>query len=161
MLSQFYSEVLSYGPANVLPQNLSSKWLDKLQTMADAFLDSNFKLGECKTADEVGDPVLSACVYSILKYRYGDDFDLSPKQMAEKLVIYSLSLTMESAHRKSNFKLTPPSLENILSMDRIIAYKHTNPEFVELLKQACIIRESEKGWFQNIKDRFLSTVTGS
>jgi hypothetical protein len=45
-------------------------------------------------------------------------------------------------------------------MDRIIAYKNTNPEFVEALKQACIIRESDKGWFQNIKEKFLSTVTG-
>ncbi len=160
MLSQFYSEVLSYGPAAVLPQNLNSKWLDKLQTMADDFLDSNFRLGECKTTDEVGDPVLSACVYSVLKYRFGDDFDLTPKEMAEQLVIYALSLTMESAHRKSNFKLKPPNLENLLSMDRIIAYKNTNPEFVETLKQACIIRESDKGWFQNIKEKFLSTVTG-
>jgi hypothetical protein len=157
MLSQFYTEVLSYGPAAVLPQNLSTHWLDKLQAIADDFLDSNFRLGECKTSDEIGDPVLSASVYSILKYRYGDDFDLSPKEMAEKIVIYSLSITMESAYRNANFKLTPPSLENILSMDRIIAYKETNPEFVDVLKEACIIRESEKGWFQNIKEKFLAS----
>ena len=156
MLSRFYTEVLSYGPAAVLPQNLSTQWLEKLQAIADDFLDSNFRLGECKTSDEIGDPVLSACVYSILKYRYGDDFDLTPKEMAEKMVIYSLSITMESAYRNSSFKLTPPSLENILSMDRIIAYKKTNPEFVDVLKEACIIRESEKGWFQNIKEKFLS-----
>jgi len=157
MLSQFYTEVLSYGPAAVLPQNLNTQWLDKLQAIVDDFLDSNFRLGECKTTDEVGDPVLSACVYSILKFRYGDAFDLTPKEMAEKMVIYSLSITMETACRNSGFKLKPPNLENLLSMDRIIAYKDTNPEFVDTLKQACIIQESEKGWFQNIKDRFLSS----
>ena len=160
MLSQFYTEVLSYGPTAVLPQNLNAHWLDRLQRIADDFLDSNFRLGECKTTDEVGDPVLSACVYSILKFCYGDAFDLTPKEMAEKIVIYSLSVTMETAYRNLNFKLTPPSLENILSMERIIAYKETNPEFVDVLKQACIIRESEKGWFQNIKEKFLTSVPG-
>jgi hypothetical protein len=50
----------------------------------------------------------------------------------------------------------PPNLDNILSMERIISYKKAKPEFVELLKQACIVRESDKGWFQNIKEKFIS-----
>ena len=159
MLSQFYTEVLSYGPAAVLPQNLNAQWLDKLQRITDDFLDSNFKLDECKTPDDIGDPILSACVYSILKYQHGDEFNLTPKEMAEKLVIYTLSITMESANINSDFGLVPPNLENILSMERIIAYKDTHPEFVKVLEQACIIRESEKGWFQNIKEKLLSGVS--
>ena len=44
MLSQFNNEVLSYGPTAVLPQNLNSTWINKLQKMADDFLDSNFAI---------------------------------------------------------------------------------------------------------------------
>ena len=80
--------------------------------MADDFLDSNFKLHECKTAREIGDPVISACVYEILRYQFGDKFDLTPQEMAEKVVIYALSITMETVNRKSNYRLKPPSLDN-------------------------------------------------
>ena len=156
MLSEFYNEVLAYGPLAVLPQNLNSKWIQRMQKMADDFLDSNFNLHECKTASEIGDPIMTASVYEILRYQHGEKFDLTPQEMAEKIVIYVLSITMETVNRQSNYGLKPPNLDNILSMDRIISYKKTKPEFVELLQQACIIREAEKGWFQNIKDRFIS-----
>jgi hypothetical protein len=46
-------------------------------------------------------------------------------------------------------------------MDRIIAYQDTNPEFVRILKQACIVRNSEKGWFKNIKEKLLSVSSGN
>lgn len=161
MLSEFYNEVLTYGPLAVLPQNLNAKWIQRMQKMADDFLDSNFKLHECKTAREIGDPVISACVYEILRYQFGDKFDLTPQEMAEKVVIYALSITMETVNRKSNYRLKPPSLDNILSMERILSYKHKKPEFVELLKEACIIRESDKGWFQNIKEKLITGIKGS
>ena len=160
MLSEFYNEVLAFGPLAVLPQNLNSKWIQRLQKMADDFLDSNFNLQECKTAREIGDPIIAASVYEILRYQYGEKFDLTPQEMAEKIVIYALSITMETVNRKSVYGLKPPSLDNILSMDRIISYKKTKPEFVELLQQACIIRESDKGWFQNIKEKLISGIKG-
>jgi hypothetical protein len=156
MLSEFYNEVLAFGPLAVLPQNLNAKWIQRLQKMADDFLESNFNLYECKDAREIGDPIIAASVYEILRYQYGDKFDLTPQEMAEKVVIFALSITMETVNRKSNYGLKPPSLENILSMDRIISYKKTKPEFVELLQQACIVREADKGWFQNIKDKFIA-----
>lgn len=160
MLSEFYNEVLAFGPLAVLPQNLNSKWIQRLQKMADDFLDSNFNLQECKTAREIGDPIIAASVYEILRYQYGEKFDLTPQEMAEKIVIYALSITMETVNRKSDYGLKPPSLDNILSMDRIISYKKTKPQFVELLQQACIIRESDKGWFQNIKEKLISGIKG-
>ena len=160
MLSEFYNEVLAFGPLAVLPQNLNSKWIQRLQKMADAFLDSNFNLQECKTASEIGDPIIAASVYEILRYQYGHKFDLTPQEMAEKIVIYALSVTMETVNRKSDYGLKPPSLDNILSMDRIISYKKSKPEFIELLQQACIIRESDKGWFQNIKEKLISGIKG-
>ena len=156
MLSEFYNEVLAFGPVALLPQNLNNKWILRLQQMADDFLDSNFKQYECVDVREIGDPVLAACVYELLRYQHSNEFDLTPKEMAEKMVIYALALTMESVNRKSNFGLKPPNLDNVLSVERILSYKKIRPEFVNLLKEACIIRESEKGWFQNIKDKLLS-----
>jgi hypothetical protein len=89
MLSQFNNEVLSYGPTAVLPQNLNSTWIKKLQKLADDFLDSNFTLHECKDPRDIGDPVLMACVYEILGFQQRDSADVSPQEMAEKMAIYS------------------------------------------------------------------------
>ena len=157
MLSQFNNEVLSHGPTAVLPQNLNSVWIMKLQKMADEFLDSNFDLNECKDPADVGDPVLMACVYEILAYQAGEHVDVSPDDMAEKLTIYALSIIMEIVHREDKIGLEMPNLDNILSIDRIIAFKKTNPEFIKLLKQVCIVRNSDKGWFRNIKEKLLTS----
>ena len=155
MLSRFNNEVLSNGPTAVLPQNLNRNWIKKLQKITDDFLDSNFALDECKDPRDIGDPILMACVYEILGFQQRDSADVSPKEMAEKMAIYSLSILMESVNRESDIRLEPPNLDDILSMDRIMAFKDKNPEFVKVLKQACIIQNSEKGWFQNIKDKLL------
>jgi hypothetical protein len=155
MLSRFNNEVLSYGPTAVLPQNLNSTWMKNLQKIADDYLDSNFSLHECKDPRDIGDPILMACVYEILSYQQGERAEISPQEMAENMAIYSLSILMESVNRESNIGLDPPSLDNVLSMERIIAFKDKNPEFVKVLKKACILQNSEKGWFQNIKDKLL------
>ena len=161
MLSRFNNEVLSSGPSAVLPQNLNDEWIKILQKTVDDFLDTNFDLDECKDPRDVGDPVLMACVYEIAKYQDGNKTDYTSKEMAEKMVIYALAITMETVNRESNIELEPPSLDNVLTMDRIIAYKDINPEFVKILKQACIIRNSEKSWFRNIKEKLLSSSSGS
>jgi hypothetical protein len=155
MLSRFNNEVLSHGPSAVLPQNLNAEWIRIIQKMADDFLDANFDLNECKDPRDIGDPVMMACVYEIARYQDGENVDFTPKEMAEKVAIYALAITMESVNRESNIRLEAPNLDNVLSMDRIIAYKDVNPDFVKTLKQACIIRNSEKGWFKNIKEKLL------
>ena len=156
MLSQFNNEVLSYGPTAVLPQNLNTVWLMKLQKAADEFLDSNFDLHECKDPRDVGDPVLMTCVYEIIAYQAGEHVDITPDDMAEKMTIYALSIIMEAVQREDNIGLEIPDLDNILSMDRIIAFKKTNPDFIDFLKQVCIVRNSDKGWFRNIKEKLLN-----
>ena len=100
MLSQFNNEVLSYGPTAVLPQNLSSSWIMKLQNMAEEFLDSNFDLHECKDPRDVGDPILMACVYEIIAFQSGEHVDITPNDMSEKMTIYALSIIMETVHRE-------------------------------------------------------------
>lgn len=156
MLARFNNEVLSYGPSAVLPQNLNDEWIKVLQKMADDFLDTSFDLDECRDPRDVGDPVLMACVYEIARYQDGSEADYSSKEIAEKMVIYALAITMESVNRESNIDLEPPSLDNVLSMDRIVAYKNINPDFVKVLQQACIVRNPEKGWLRSIKERLLS-----
>jgi hypothetical protein len=155
MLSRFNNEVLSYGPTAVLPQNLNNTWMKHLQKIADDFLDSNFSMHDCKDPRDIGDPILMACVYEILAFQQRGSADVSPREMAEKMAIYSLSILMESVNRESDIGLEPPDLDNVLSMDRIMAFKEKNPEFVKVLKQACIIQNAEKGWFQTIKDKLL------
>lgn len=156
MLSRFNNEVLSYGPTAVLPQNLSSEWLRKLQKLSEDFLDANFDLHECKDPRDIGDPVLMAGVYEILHYQRGEHLELTPNDLAEKLTIYALSIIMEAVQRETDIGITPPNLDNILSMDRILAYKKANPAFVSFLKQVCIVQNSQKGWFQNIKEKLLN-----
>jgi hypothetical protein len=156
MLSRFNNEVLRYGPTAVLPQNLSSDWLNYLQKLSEDFLDGNFDLHECKDPQDIGDPVLTACVYEILSYQHGDIVNVTPSEMAEKMTVYALSIIMEAVHRETDIGVKPPNLDNILSMDRILVYKKTHPEFVKFLKQVCIVRASEKGWFHNIKEKLLS-----
>jgi len=78
MLTTFYNEVLSYGPAAVLPQNLKNKWIQQLQKMADDFFDSNFRLDECKEPKDIGDPILSAYVLEIIKYQDGENYRFCP-----------------------------------------------------------------------------------
>jgi hypothetical protein len=156
MLSRFNNEVLSYGPTAVLPHNLSNEWLRNLQKLSEDFLDSSFDLYECKNPRDIGDPVLMACVYEILYYQHGDKVDLTPNDMAEKLTIYALSIIMEAIQREKDIGVKPSNLENILSMDRILAYKKKNPDFVKFLKQVCIVQNSEKGWFHSIKEKLLN-----
>ena len=158
MLTLFYNEVLSYGPAAALPQNLNNRWLQSLKKAADNFLDSNFRLDECKEPKDIGDRILSASVLEILKYQHGENFKIDLKEMIEKVVVYALSIMMVTVHRESDIGLDPPNIDDIFSIERIIGYKDKNPLFVTVLKQACIIRESEKGWFQSIKEKLPSGV---
>jgi hypothetical protein len=134
MLSRFNNEVLSKGPGAVLPQNLNHEWLNTLQTMAEDFLDSSYDLDECNKPEDVADPILSVCVLTILR---------------------SLSLIMEAVDRESKIGIEQPALENILSWDIIKRLKVSNPQFVETLEQACILREPKQSWFEKIKEKFL------
>ncbi|UCD88573.1 MAG: hypothetical protein JSW04_08850 [Desulfobacterales bacterium] len=151
MLSKFNNQVLSQGPDAVLPQNLSAEWLNVLQKMAEDFLDSSYDLDECKEPGDVADPVLTVCVLEILRSQPDVKSDIPDRDILEKVTIYSLSLIMETVHREVDIGLKPPTLENILSWDRIIKLKDSNPDFIQMLEQACIYRGSKTGWFHKIK----------
>ena len=149
MLSKIYNEVLSHGPEVLLPQNLNKKWMKILEEMAEDFIGSNYDLEECKKPEDVADPILSVCVSEILRSQQNDQTDIPIKEMLEKITIYSISLIIEAVDRESNIGIEKPTLEDILYWDRIIKIRKTNPEFVEALEKACILRIPEQTFFKN------------
>jgi len=152
MLPKFNNQVLSRGPDAVLPQNLSSQWLDVLQKMAEDFLDAGYDLEKCKEPEDVADPILTVCVLEILRAQPHAKTDLPTREMLEMVTIYALSLIMEAVHREVDIGLKPPALDDILSWERIISLKNSNPDFIQMLEQACIYRGAKTSWFQKIKE---------
>jgi hypothetical protein len=145
MLSKINNEVLSHGPEAALPQNLSQKWLNILEKMAEDFIGSNYDLEECKKPEDIADPILSVCVSELLLSQYKDKADmLSVEEMLEKITLYSISLIIEAVDRESNIGIEQPTLETIFNWDRIVRMKKTHPEFVEMLEKACIMQIQER-----------------
>ena len=139
MLSKFGNEVLMHGPEALLPQNLNNEWLDILQKMAGDFLDTSYDFEKCKKPEDVADPILSVCISEILRSQHTDKTDISIEEMLENITIYSVSLLIEAVERESNIRIEQPTLEDILSWDRIIRMRKTNPKFIEALEKACIL----------------------
>ena len=162
MLPKFSNEVLSRGPRAVLPQNLSDHWLGILQKHCDDFLDNNFAVDQCTATVDQGDPLLVACVYQALQLQPQGPTDLTADRLAENVTIYALSITMESIRRTADLDMPLPKLDNLLSLDRIIAFGKTNPEFGRFLEQACIIPDSsspnEDNWLQRLKKKILARI---
>jgi hypothetical protein len=161
MLSKFSNEVLSRGPSAVLPQNLSDFWLQALQELCDDFLNDNFALDRCTESQDSGDPVLVACVHEALGNR--DGADTTPGELAEKVTVYALSITMETIRRESDIQMQLPTLDDLLSIDRIIGFGKINPEFGRFLRRACVIAEGGNGsdgsLFGRVKEKILSRIT--
>ena len=148
MLAKFNNEVLKYGPDAVLPQNLNKEWLDKLQKMAEDFLETNYDLEHCKKPVGTIDPLLSVCVSEILRSQLSDKAKISDDDILNKIPIYSLSLIMESVNRQSDLGIEKPNLKNLLSWNRILKIKGTHPEFIKALEQACILQPPDTSDFK-------------
>ena len=163
MLPRFSNEVLSRGPSGILPQNLSDFWLKTLQKLCDDFLDSNFAADQCTETLEMGDPVLVACAHEVLRFQRGDNREISAEELAEHVTVYALSITMETIRRMSGIQMTPPTLDNLLSIDRIVDFGKINPDFGRFLERACVIPENQpsgmNNWFQRLKQKILSRIT--
>jgi|GEM_PF-395957 len=154
MLARFNNEVLSYGPAAILPQNLSETWLHVLQDKADEYLDSQFEIDECRRPKGDADPLLSTCVIELVRYQEGTIVELSNEDLLDKVTLFALTLTMETARRESEFDLDLPSLENILEWDRIYDVQSERPEFIDVLEKACILRKPKRNWIKDLRERF-------
>ncbi len=163
MLSRFSNEVLARGADAVLPQNLNDFWLHTLQKRCDDFLNNNFAVDQCTETLDMGDPLLIACVHEALRHQRGSGADLSAEELAEHVTIYALSITMETIRRQSDIAMALPTAENLLSIDRIVAFGKTNPEFGRFLKRACIAPEDntpdDLSWFQRLKRTILARIS--
>jgi hypothetical protein len=114
----------------------------------------------------MGDPVLVACVHEVLRYKQrGASPEISAEKLAENITIYALSITMETIRRESDLEMPPPTLENLLSIDRIIRFGKINPNFGQFLKRACIVPENEapaeESWFKRLKKKIYSRIAES
>lgn len=165
MLARFSNEVLSRGAHAVLPQQLSDFWLEILQKHCDDFLDRNFAVDQCPESLDMGDPLLVACVHEVLRSQRGDTADMSAEELAEHVTIYALSITMETIRRQSDITMRPPSVDDLLSIDRIVAFGQTNPAFGRFLKRACVVPGDEDpaalSWFQRLKQTILARINAA
>ena len=137
-LSRFANEVLSKGPEAVLPQNLDSFWLKKLQKLADHYLDTGFESNDCENISAIEDSIITACVYEIFKHQNRDDIDLPKNKFVKFATIYLVSVTMETVRRESGIQVDLPTLEDIFSERRMNQLKTANPELGKFFKQVCI-----------------------
>lgn len=141
LLSKFANEVLSKGPSALLPQNLSSEWLAKIQKMADDFLDINFEADSCDDVGDIVDPILSACVSEILSYQQDGTSEISPNDLIKRITIYSIHITIETIRRESGIKVDPPSLDNVFELNRLSELKDLFPEMEQFFDRVCLAEE--------------------
>jgi hypothetical protein len=127
LLSRFSNEVLSRGPGAILPQNLNGFWLKSIQKLCDDFLDKNFVADQCTQTLDTGDPVLVACVHEVLRANRASGPDIPADELAEHVTIFALSVTMETIRRESDIQMTLPSMQDLLSIDRIVQFAKSIP----------------------------------
>ena len=138
MLSKFGNEVLSKGPASVLPQNLAPAWLQRIQTMADYFLDAHFDGEQCRWDGFTADPILMACVSEITRYQNHASVEIPEREMFDKLTMYALAVTIESVRKEATADLPVPSLDDIFDKERYREIETILPRFGDVLKFICI-----------------------
>jgi len=141
LLSKFANEVLAKGPSALLPQNLSSEWLAKIQKMADDFLDINFESNSCDDVGDIVDPILSACVSEILAYQQDGTTEISPNDLIQRITIYAIQITIETVRRESGIGLEHPSLDNIFELKRLSKLKELFPEMEQFFDKVCLAED--------------------
>ncbi len=143
-LSQFSNEVLSKGAEAVLPQNLSGKWLKRIQKMADEFLDENFEGKNCSEISDVTSPIFSACVAEIAKHKKGVDIQNSQELFVKYSTIYAISITMETMRRNAGLNFESPTLKNIFSDKRLHDLKKQYSHLGKFFQQVCLDSETDQ-----------------
>ena len=138
LLSKFGNEVLTKGPESVLPQNLTPVWLDRIQKMADRFLDAHFEADTCRWDGFTADPILTACVSEIMRYQNHGSVEIQERAMFEKLTMYALAVTIETVRKEATAKLPVPTLEDIFDKARYRDIENALPQFGAILKFVCL-----------------------
>lgn len=141
LLAKFANEVLSGGPAAVLPRNLNPEWLAVLQKMADDFLDANFEADDCLKIGDIVHPVLTACVSELLNRRQAEGGSPAPGALTRKITIYAIQLTIETLRRNSGLEVPPASLDNIFEPAGLFALREKFPAMAQFLDRVCLSEE--------------------
>ncbi len=138
LLSKFGNEVLSKGPSFVLPQNLTPAWLERIQKMADQFLDAHFDGEKCLWDGFAADPILSACVSEITRHQNHGHVEIAEREMFDKLTMYALAVTIETVRQDATVSLPVFSLDDIFDKQRYLEIEHSLPQFGAVLKFICM-----------------------
>jgi hypothetical protein len=138
LLSKFGNEVLSKGSESVLPQNLPPAWLERIQKMADNFLDAHFDGEKCHWDGFAADPILTACVSEITRYQNQGSVEIQEREMFDKLTMYALAVTIETVRKDATASLPVPSLDDIFDKQRYRDIENVLPQFGAILKFVCL-----------------------
>jgi hypothetical protein len=138
LLSKFGNEVLSKGPQSVLPQNLTPVWLERIQQMADRFLDAHFDGEQCLWDGFTAAPILTACVSEIMRHQNQHSVEIQEREMFDKLTMYALAVTIETVRKDATASLPVPTLEDIFDKARYREIENALPQFGAILKFVCL-----------------------
>jgi hypothetical protein len=138
LLSKFGNEVLAKGPESVLPQNLAPVWLERIQKMADRFLDAHFDGETCLLDGFTADPILTACVSEIIRHQNHGRVEIEERELFDKLTMYALAITIETVRTEATVSLPVPSLDDIFNKERYLAIENLLPQFGAILKFVCL-----------------------
>lgn len=138
LLSKFGNEVLSKGSEFVLPQNLTPAWLERIQKMADHFLDAHFDQDNCQWDGFTADPILTACVSEITRHQNHGRVEIPEREMFDKLTMYALAVTIETVRKEATVSLPVPSLDDIFDRKRYLEIQNTLPQFAAVLRFVCL-----------------------
>ncbi|MCP3925353.1 MAG: hypothetical protein GY714_22495 [Desulfobacterales bacterium] len=143
MINKFAEEILSKGATEVLPQNLSDEWLERLYYGAVYFIkvlnmtDDDEEIESEKFSD-INSMILFAADSEI--YQYKNSYD--PKvdggkrdesELYDNLSCLSLSYIFEMISRNSEIIIDAPTLENIYNLERVFEIEQKNPVLTDLL----------------------------
>lgn len=141
MINKFAEEILSKGATEVLPQNLSDEWLEKLYYGSVYFIKTmNLEDEELETErfSDVNSMLLFAADSEIHqnKNSYNPKADLAKRdedELYENISCLSLSYIFEMISRNSEIVIEPPTIENIYDRERLFEIENQKPELTNLL----------------------------
>ena len=141
MINKFAEEIMSKGADEVLPQNLSDEWLEKLYYGSVYFIKTiNMDEEEIETEkfSDVNSMLLFAADSEIYqnKNNYNPKVDIAKRdeeELYENISCLSLSYIYEMISRNSEIVIDPPTLENIYNRERLFVIEQEKPQLTDLL----------------------------
>ena len=117
----FTTEVLNRGALAVLPQNLPERWLNALPEEAEVF-QGILQQEDANTNIEETCAGLLGAVLVMLMQQSGDPskLEMALSTLLRSMNYYVITLSAETISRKTDSWVEPPTLENLVSEDRVV-----------------------------------------